>query len=262
MKDTTATESVASMAGSAVPADADFGGQFSKMVVDLVDALVLQLDLAGHIVACNPAVERRSGYALPELVGSLIESAFFPPDESDHLKEILSQLRGGERQLEWESDIETKQGQFRRIGWTFSLEVGARGTASSIVAVGTDITAEWNLLIAESRVEELKERRGQPRKEFRREQLISPLVEGKRMDQHCFFDVRCYDISTNGFSYTSRAVPQNRELVVGFGTPPSLTYVTAEIVRISPIVIDGEKTNLIGCRYTGRGEPDSCPESE
>ncbi len=82
------------------------------------------------------------------------------------------------------------------------------------------------------------------------------------MDQHIFFDVRCYDISTNGFSYTSRIVPQNRELVVAFGTPPTLTYVTAEVVRISPIAIDGENTNLIGCRYTGREQPEPSGEGE
>ncbi len=229
----------------------DADDRTAKKVVEIVDALVLELDLVGNIVFSNPAVEKHTGYAPSEIEGRPIENAILAPEDVQPWQVALKKLCAGEL-VQWESDVIAKDGQHRRIQWSCSPVLSEHDTPRSIVATGIDISVQWNLMRGSELSDGAKDRRSQPRRLYPYYQLIAPLVEGTTMDKHAFSEVRCCDISASGFSFISVIVPQHRAFVVAFGTPPSLTYVTAEVVRISPIEADGTTTNLIGCRYTGK----------
>ena len=228
------------------------GDRSEKKVVEIVDALVIELDLVGNIVFSNPAVEQHTGYAPSEIEGQPMEKSILPPEDVQPWQVVLKKLCTGERLVQWEGDVIAKDGQHRRIQWTCSPVLGEHDRPRSIVATGIDISVQWNLMRGNERLDGTKDRRSHPRRTYPYHQLIAPLGEGATMDQHAFYEVRCCDISASGFSFISVIVPQHRAFVVAFGTPPSLTYVTAEVVRISPIETDGTITNLIGCRYTGK----------
>jgi hypothetical protein len=40
--------------------------------------------------------------------------------------------------------------------------------------------------------------------------------------------------------------------VVGLGTPPKLTYLTAQVVHITRTERHGRRVYLVGCSYVGR----------
>ena len=67
-----------------------------------------------------------------------------------------------------------------------------------------------------------------------------------------FAAVNCHDISACGFSYWASEPPEYDEIVVAFGTLPTVFYLVAEIVHTTSDEYDGQKMYRIGCRYTGR----------
>jgi len=65
-------------------------------------------------------------------------------------------------------------------------------------------------------------------------------------------EIRCRDISPQGFSYVASRPPEYTQAVVAFGAHPNLVYLTAEVRHMTPHEHDGRKQFLIGCSYTGR----------
>ena len=57
--------------------------------------------------------------------------------------------------------------------------------------------------------------------------------------------MRCFDLSTTGFSFLRNEAYPERQLVVALGTSPEVVHLTAEVVHETPLV-------LVGCRFTGR----------
>jgi hypothetical protein len=62
-----------------------------------------------------------------------------------------------------------------------------------------------------------------------------------------FERVRCFDLSTSGFSFLRNEPFPERRLIVGLGAPPDVVHLTAEVMHETPLV-------LVGCRFTGRVE--------
>jgi hypothetical protein len=60
-----------------------------------------------------------------------------------------------------------------------------------------------------------------------------------------FQRVRCFDLSTTGFSFLRNEPFPERQLVVALGTAPEVVHLTAEVMHETPLV-------LVGCRFTGR----------
>ena len=97
-----------------------------------------------------------------------------------------------------------------------------------------------------------KELRTSPRRTYRCRQLIAPMCDGVIPLRSKFFEVECGDISAGGISFYLENAPKFRDLVVGLGQPPSLTYFSAYVVRVMEKVVDGRQVHLVGCRFTGR----------
>lgn len=81
------------------------------------------------------------------------------------------------------------------------------------------------------------DRRTQDRKPFSLWQRIAPSDGRCCPDQSQFFEVQCYDLTQNGFSFLVARRPSFDRLVVEFGVPPDLIYVAAQILHYSRVLI-------------------------
>ena len=97
-----------------------------------------------------------------------------------------------------------------------------------------------------------EERRRHGRKQFAAMQFIAPCVKGRLPTPSAFREVRCFDVSSAGFSYLTDAFPDTDSLVVEFGVPPSLIYLSARVVHCTRLSEAGDTQYKIGCRFTGR----------
>ena len=99
------------------------------------------------------------------------------------------------------------------------------------------------------------ERREHPRRAYPYVQLLAPRVDEHVPDLSIFRQVTCQDIASGGFSFLSRIRVNQGCYIVALGSPPLLTYVTAEVVHQTPVLIDETQYYSVGCRYTGRLDP-------
>jgi len=97
-----------------------------------------------------------------------------------------------------------------------------------------------------------EERRRHCRKQFAASQFIAPCVKGRLPTPGAFREVHCVDVSSAGFSYLTEAFPDTDSLVVEFGVPPSLIYLSARVVHCTRLSEVGDTKYKIGCRFTGR----------
>ena len=175
------------------------------------------------------------------------------------------------------TDVLTKQGQRRRVSWTFGLLKDQRGNVQSVVATALDvsdkISAELKLKEALKQAQSLRdqapassapkpfqsleegpgsERRTKPRRAYPYKQLVGVVRNGKLPGRADFKEVQCRDISAGGFSFFSDTILEEKSLVVAFGSGDALIYLLAEALHNRPIVENGRNVYIVGFRYTGR----------
>ncbi len=97
-----------------------------------------------------------------------------------------------------------------------------------------------------------RERRRRARLSYPYCQRIAPILDGRLPDDDEFVQIQCNDIAAGGFSFISTKPMQSDMLVVALGTPPRLTYLTAQVAHVTRIERDGERMYMVGCSYIGR----------
>lgn len=262
--------------------------RYQETVLEAIGAIVLELTAEGRITTFNRACQETTGFAPSEIKGRAIWSALLIPEEVGLMHGVFDRLRGGESPVEFESSILTKHGVRRRIGWSFATMPDASGNIASLIGTGIDVTrqhaAEGELARARTAAEDYRrsldelavqagvedesrrqpferlpdamhrDRRLRPRRLYPYVQLIAPVVDGELPGRRRFREVRCYDIAAGGFSFFTKDQPTYKKLVVAFGAAPSLTYLAAEVVHVTPIQAGGQTKYQVGCRYTDRVE--------
>ncbi|HEX7450393.1 MAG TPA: GGDEF domain-containing protein [Pirellulales bacterium] len=98
-------------------------------------------------------------------------------------------------------------------------------------------------------------RRCHARRPFPTHQYVAPYVNGILPALTEFYQVQCHDISPTGFSYLLAKPAENQAIVVALGSPPNVTYLTARVMHSTMTHSGGAPMFLIGCRFTGRVEP-------
>lgn len=122
-----------------------------------------------------------------------------------------------------------------------------------------------------------RERRKNQREPFPSLQRIAIRRGTDMPDESEFFEVRCHDLTRNGFSFLLPSEPQFDAIVAAFGAAPNTIYVAARIVRcvtvlahatgeFRPIESSRPKTDrrvrdrsaepmfLVGCHFIARLE--------
>jgi PAS domain S-box-containing protein len=116
--------------------------QFSRTLVQTIDAFVLTLDTAGRIVRCNPAFEKMTGFTMNELRDRPIWNTLLVSDEVPAVRETLEKALKSKQPIEHECLILTKDGERRRVRWSHAANSGAGGKRSTLVSTGIDMTRQ------------------------------------------------------------------------------------------------------------------------
>jgi hypothetical protein len=118
-------------------------------------------------------------------------------------------------------------------------------------------------------------RRNRPRRPFHSVQRIAPRRGSCIPSETEFFEVPCYDLTGQGFSFLLPAWPDFNSLVAVFNLPPETVRVAADVVRCTRVLVyppdpgqplgswslrrgdriateSGLSRILLGCRFTER----------
>ena len=123
-------------------------------IVEASEDAVVSATVGGVFTSWNRSAERLFGYAAEEAIGAPI-SLILPEDLLDERREIIEQLRRGERVEDCESVRLTKSGQRIPVSVGFAGIRDARGELVGVAATARDISSR---LRAEQQVKESAER--------------------------------------------------------------------------------------------------------
>lgn len=127
----------------------------AERIVETGAALVLVLAPDGRIVRCNRATEQVTGFVLDELAGRMLWGAFLIPEEVSQVRAVMERFRKGENEIPFECYVLTKQGQRRRVAWSFAALRNKEGKVEKLVGSGIDISEKCEAI---ERLEQAQQR--------------------------------------------------------------------------------------------------------
>lgn len=131
---------------------------FVRNLVEIAQAMVLVLDMQGHIVSLNPYMEEVSGYRLAEVQGRDWFDTFVPERERQRIRELFARAIGGMHTRGNVNAIVTKGGQERQIEWYDNTLKDGAGKVVGLLSVGQDITERRQAEEAVHREKELAQK--------------------------------------------------------------------------------------------------------
>jgi hypothetical protein len=100
--------------------------------------------------------------------------------------------------------------------------------------------------------EDARNRRNADRRPFACKQWVAPVVRNETPGEEAYAPVQCRDISTGGFSYVSRFVPERESISVRLGLPGSWLYLSARVTNCREVDTDDGPQVLVGCQFLSR----------
>ncbi|VEP12666.1 PAS/PAC sensor hybrid histidine kinase (modular protein) [Hyella patelloides LEGE 07179] len=122
---------------------------FSKAIINTVDALIAVLDHQGTIVSFNHTCEQVTGYSSTEIKGQQIWENLVAPEEKSTVKAVFERLLAGEVPNQYTNYWLAKDGTRHLISWSNTALFDAQGKVNFIIATGIDISEQrrfWNKL--------------------------------------------------------------------------------------------------------------------
>jgi PAS domain S-box-containing protein len=253
-------------------------------LVDNEFVCTMELDSDFKIQKLNSALQQLTGFSPQDLCSRSVFSAFILPEEMQHVHEALRTTKSTGEAGRLESFLLTKGGERKRIVWSFSRVPNDTGESQTVLGVGTDVTelhcaaeqVQRARAAADNAIESLRslqrsgtrksgksfdasreERRQKKRFPFPYKQSLAPLVDDQMPVATAFREVRCHNLSRDGFSFWSEEIPDYNGLLVTFGNGSSMIYVTAQVIHVTPFDDADRELFLVGCRYQGRLDLDT-----
>ena len=117
-------------------------------VVESASDIVLSTDTDGNIMTWNQAVHKTSGYSFEEVKGY----PFLKYCNEVNIARFFAQPTARERSCMTESNLKTKDGEYRSVSWVVSQMTNDAGRTVGFVIVGRDLTEQrkFELQIQES----------------------------------------------------------------------------------------------------------------
>jgi PAS domain S-box-containing protein len=109
-------------------------------ILDTVGAMVVVLDLEGHIIRFNRACEQMTGYSFAEVEGKCIWNLLQVSEDAERFKALFQATRANQHPHEYEGGWMSRDGKQRVIAWSTTILPGAGEAASYIIASGIDMT--------------------------------------------------------------------------------------------------------------------------
>ena len=113
--------------------------EFEKALIEVTDAIVVCLDMAGEISFVNRAFVEITGYTREELEGRNWFEALVPRDRYPEVWEEFQRVTAGTIAARFENPFLTKSGEERFIVWRNS-DLRNDGTVVGTASIGIDIT--------------------------------------------------------------------------------------------------------------------------
>ena len=224
---------------------------FCSALFSSTSDVAIGLDIEGRVLLANRSCAQLTGFKSEDLEGRHVWNVLTAPDEQLALNSILSRLKLGEPEIQHTGVLISKDGARKSMIWTLSAVKDGQQQTVRVLLCGTPFVSKSGESLDRPRAG--KDMRSSPRKSFSFPQMIAPVTaEGGTPKPGEFMVVECNDISAGGISFVLDYRPEFKEAVIVLGSPPNVTSVVAEIVRISTTTRDGRIAYLIGCRFTGR----------
>lgn len=115
---------------------------FTSVILDTLDALVVVLDRQGHIIRFNRACQRTTGYSFEEALGVTFWEKLLLPQEFDMVKAGFARLIGSKQPSKLENCWIARDGQCRRIAWSNTVLLGEDGEVEYVIGTGIDVTEQ------------------------------------------------------------------------------------------------------------------------
>ncbi|MGI4792235.1 MAG: sensor domain-containing diguanylate cyclase/phosphohydrolase [Janthinobacterium lividum] len=126
---------------------------YSDLIIDTVQALIIVTDSSGYITLFNKACEEVFGYCMDEVCQIPFWEIFAPPEDICYYQEMYEQIQTFPFPFQRESVWVAKDGRHESISWSNNVQRQTEGTVKSIIATGLIITkhrcAEEAMLAAE-----------------------------------------------------------------------------------------------------------------
>ena len=113
---------------------------FANSVIGTAQAIVLILDLEGHIVYLNSYMEEISGYTLEEVKGKDWFETYLPSHIQESVRSLFRKAIGNTQTRGNVDAIITKDGRERLIEWYDTTLKSADGSIEGLLAIGQDVT--------------------------------------------------------------------------------------------------------------------------
>ena len=151
----------------------------TSMIMEMVDGLVLTLDPEGVVAEINHALQQASGKSPAEVRGRFFWDIFMPPEEVEFVRKIFRSTLRDKGACEFESNMQTKQGACRRIGWTLKVMPGLSGQIHSVMLIGFDRTEQVETEKELQRLREAAERATKALAEYRSAAEMGSQADGQ-----------------------------------------------------------------------------------
>ena len=115
---------------------------FSSTVLDIVDALVVAVDVAGNLLSINRACQQTTQFSVAEVRGKPFWNVFVVPKELELVRGIFRSAKTDNGSCEFESLLLTKDGTPRRICWSLKVMRDSHERPQSFVMTGIDRTEQ------------------------------------------------------------------------------------------------------------------------
>jgi len=130
---------------------------FSQMVLQTLEAPVITLSSDARVLDLNRAAEELTGFSRKSIRDRHFLSAFLIPEEVALVEEAFEQLRRGNSPARFDSFLLTREGERRRVSWSFSTfneepssgnggSDAADGGGLKLIGTGIDITKQCEAL--------------------------------------------------------------------------------------------------------------------
>jgi PAS domain S-box-containing protein len=111
-------------------------------VVDMAGVLILAFDSEGRIRVLNRSCELATGFGFAEVAEHGPYATIFPEGEHDAYRAVSRRILGGDRQVEHEGPLLTREGGRRLVSWRFTGLPGPGGRLDYVLATGVDVTEQ------------------------------------------------------------------------------------------------------------------------
>lgn len=113
---------------------------FAELVLNTAEAIVLVLDLHGHVVQFNPYLEQLTGWSQADLKGKDWFENCIAEDERERIKDVFIRTAHDHNTRGVVNSVVGKDGRRHQIRWSNTTLTDHDGEITSVLAVGVDIS--------------------------------------------------------------------------------------------------------------------------